>query len=130
MQVVCLYGRSWSQVFLVWSVETGHEIYRVIAVREQRITQNGFFFFVKNVLKRVPPSTFISHTKMSIFFGTGRSTSNTGRILNEATLIVNIYFVTLSLLTPPPILLFVFIAFNKLTSKVRFDIVVLSSKGV
>ena len=43
----------------------------VLALREQ----HTLLCFVKKVLERMTPYTFVSHTKMSIVLGTSRSTN-------------------------------------------------------
>ena len=61
-------GGSWSQVFHAWTVETGDKS----------------SLFVSSVLRRVfgknrGPYTLMSHTKMLIVFGRGRSTNYSAR---------------------------------------------------
>jgi len=49
--------------------KTGDENATLLALRDR------MRFFAKKVLARIAPYTFISHTKMSIVFGKGRSTN-------------------------------------------------------
>ena len=57
-------GGSWSQAFHAWTYETGDEC-----------RSSWVQCFAKNFLARIAPYTLMSHTKMSIVFGRGRSTN-------------------------------------------------------
>jgi len=66
-----------------WSPKGGHGPRRSMRKPWKLGTRNATLLalrdrlrcFAKNVLARIGPYTFISHTKMSIVFGKGRSTN-------------------------------------------------------
>ena len=55
-------GGSWSQAFHAWTVETGDKSSLFVSTAEK-------------FLARIGPYTLMSHAKMSIVFGRGRSTN-------------------------------------------------------
>ena len=67
----------------VWSPKGGHGPRRSMPRSWKLGTRNATLLalcdrvrcFAKNVLARIAPYTFISHTEMSIVFGKGRSTN-------------------------------------------------------